>query len=173
MGAWFGLKRQQPLAEQALAAGFEAVSSAPLPVDEPIAEATHEPAPLPASLPLLSKRVIREINEGTPTEVAERHADLLLKWLVQSWPSGQRLPYETTHLEYVDMCHVYGISERPWNPVAKHLAKLTRRKGRPRKLYDCWIDHHGRKKRRRVYEMPLGPAVPHSAVPSEIKRGIS
>jgi hypothetical protein len=120
--------------------------------------ATPEPTPQstrkPANAPTLRPKII---NEGTPNDVAERHARILLKWLLKSLDgqADRMQTSKTVQLEYDEMCHAYGIAKRPWNTVGKYLARLTREKRRPLKLYQTWIDHTGRERSERVYRIPL------------------
>lgn len=129
-----------------------AVEPNSVPVIEPVIKPTDEAIIQPAR----SQREIRcELNEGTPSELAVRHAERLLERLLAEWGAGEKIRYESVAIEYGEMCRAMGVNPRPWNQVGRHLALLTRKKGKPKKSYQPWIDRTGKKKQLRMYVLPL------------------
>lgn len=132
------------------------IEPTPVPAIEPVTLApasTPEPTRMPAGGQTQSPK---KLNEGRPYEVAQRHANLLLDRLMKSMQgdADRRVVYSLVATEYEAMCHSYGIATRPWNVVGKYFNALTRRKGRPVKAYERWIDHAGRESSDRVYFIP-------------------
>lgn len=164
MGIFTGLKpksngtsrtKQPAVADPAGAKVHAALMPTPEPTPAPTQEPAIDPAAEPSAQPALSQRQLqRELTEGTPSEVAERHARHLLNRLILEWGAGEAVRYESIQFEYGEMCRELGIPARPWNQVGKHLGALTRKKGHPKKRYQAWLDHHGNKKHLRMYELP-------------------
>lgn len=97
-------------------------------------------------------------GEEPARAIAEKHAQQLLCWLQIELQdcrgNSRRLLATELKSAYAEMCEEQRLLCRPWNPLAASFAKLIRQRGRPLKTYSDLIGRDGKKRRRRVYEIP-------------------
>lgn len=91
--------------------------------------------------------------------IADKHALKLLFWLQaelrECCGESRRLLATELKSAYAEMCEENGLACRPWNPLAASFSGLIRQRGKPRKTYTDLIGRDGKKRRRRIYEIPL------------------